>query len=111
MFLGRIVDIGAELFAMSAAVVRAEMLRNEDPGEGAAAYALADLFCKQARIRVGELFHRLWVNTDDESNAVASGVLAGDFLWAERDILDPAGDGPLVASPAPGSDSVHRKID
>jgi alkylation response protein AidB-like acyl-CoA dehydrogenase len=110
MFLGRIVDIGAELFAMSAAVVRAEMLRAQNPSEGAQAYVLADLFCKQARLRVDELFHRLWSNTDDESYAVAMDVLDGKYLWAEDGTLDPAGDGPLVASPAPGSENVHRKI-
>ena len=110
MFLGRIVDIGAELFAMSAAVVRAEMLRAQNSSEGAQAYALADLFCKQARLRVDELFHRLWSNTDDESYAVAMGVLDGKFVWAEDGMLDPAGDGPLVGAPAPGSENVHRKI-
>jgi alkylation response protein AidB-like acyl-CoA dehydrogenase len=110
MFLGRIVDIGAELFAMSAAVVRAEMLRRENAAEGAQAYELADLFCKQARLRIDELFHRLWSNTDDESYAVAVNVLDGKHLWAEEGTLDPAGDGPLVTSPEPGSENVHRKI-
>ncbi|MCF2435589.1 hypothetical protein LV779_17730 [Streptomyces thinghirensis] len=48
-FLGRIVDIGAELFAMSAACVRAEHLRAEGD-HGREAYQLADAFCRQARI-------------------------------------------------------------
>jgi hypothetical protein len=86
------------------------MLRGENPAEGAQAYELADLFCKQARLRVDELFHRLWANTDDESYAVAVDVLEGKYLWAEEGTLDPAGDGPLVASPEPGSENVHRKI-
>ncbi len=43
-FLGRLVDIGAELFAISAAVVRARMLDEE--GEPTA-IDLADLFCRQ----------------------------------------------------------------
>src|SRR6266545_1712427 len=55
-FLGRIVDIGAELFAMAAACVRAEMQRGLDAAEGAAAYELADVFCQQARLRVEQLF-------------------------------------------------------
>ncbi|MGH3553268.1 MAG: acyl-CoA dehydrogenase family protein, partial [Mycobacterium sp.] len=38
-FLGRIVDIGAELFAMSAACVRAEAQRVDDPEAGKQAYA------------------------------------------------------------------------
>ena len=59
-FLGRIVDIGAELFAMTAACVRPRR-RSEGPGE---ADELADLFCRQARVRVDALFHALWDNTD-----------------------------------------------
>jgi alkylation response protein AidB-like acyl-CoA dehydrogenase len=109
MFLGRIVDIGAELFAMSASVVRAEMIRTENAEQGKRAYELADLFCKQARLRIDELFHRLWANTDDESYQVALDVLDGKFVWAEEGMLDPAGDGPLVA---PHSDVVgedHRR--
>src|SRR5690606_9988215 len=47
-FLGRIVDIGAELFAMSATCSRAEMLRSRGEN-GREAYQLADAFCRQAR--------------------------------------------------------------
>ena len=64
-FLGRIVDIGAELFAMAAVCSRARMLRDDDPTQGAAAFELADAFCQQSRLRVEELFGRLWANTDD----------------------------------------------
>ncbi|MFD5538599.1 acyl-CoA dehydrogenase family protein [Streptomyces sp. NPDC127079] len=100
-FLGRIVDIGAELFAMSAACVRAERLRRE--GEhGREAYQLADAFCRQARIRVDELFTRLWSNTDDLDRKVVKGVLGGSYEWLERGIVDPSGDGPWIADATPG---------
>ncbi|MEV5510471.1 acyl-CoA dehydrogenase family protein [Streptomyces orinoci] len=112
-FLGRIVDIGAELFAMSAACVRAERLRAQ--GEhGAQAYELADAFCWQARIRVEELFGRLWTNTDALDRKVVSRVLAGSYQWLESGILDPSGDGPWIADATPGpskADNVHRTID
>ncbi|MFF4218114.1 acyl-CoA dehydrogenase family protein [Streptomyces nondiastaticus] len=111
-FLGRIVDIGAELFAMSAACVRAERLRAE--GEhGAEAYELADAFCRQARIRVEELFGRLWTNTDDLDRKVVSSVMSGAYEWLEAGILDPSGDGPWIADATPGpakTDNVHRPI-
>ena len=55
-----IVDIGAELFAMSAACVRARTEQDDRP-EGV---ELADLFCRQARLRAEALFHALWDNTD-----------------------------------------------
>lgn len=111
-FLGRIVDIGAELFAMSAACVRAELLRTT--GEhGREAHQLADVFCRQARLRIAELFGRLWSNTDDLDRKVVDGVLAGSYTWLEEGILDPSGDGPWIADTTPGPsarENVHRPI-
>ncbi|QRX94542.1 acyl-CoA dehydrogenase family protein [Streptomyces noursei] len=100
-FLGRIVDIGAELFAMSAACVRAEHLRLTG-AHGQEAYQLADAFCRQARIRVEELFHRLWTNTDELDRKVVSDVLGGRYTWLEEGVVDPSGDGPWIADAAPG---------
>ena len=65
-FLGRIVDIGAELFAISSAVVYADTLQREHPERAAEARELADLFCLQARRRVEALFQALWFNDDDD---------------------------------------------
>ncbi|PGH52499.1 acyl-CoA dehydrogenase family protein [Streptomyces sp. Ru87] len=111
-FLGRIVDIGAELFAMSAACVRAEMLRDEG-GHGREAYQLADAFCRQARLRVEELYGRLWSNTDSLDHKVVRGVLAGTYTWLEDGVLDPSGEGPWIADAAPGPATrpdVHRTV-
>ncbi|MFD6226399.1 acyl-CoA dehydrogenase family protein [Streptomyces sp. NPDC060232] len=111
-FLGRIVDIGAELFAMSAACVRAEHLRASGQ-HGREAYQLADAFCEQSRLRVEELFGRLWSNTDDLDRKVVAGVLSGTYAWLEEGVLDPSGDGPWIADAAPGAstrENVHRPI-
>ncbi|MFE7543529.1 acyl-CoA dehydrogenase family protein [Streptomyces platensis] len=111
-FLGRIVDIGAELFAMSAACVRAEYLR-ETGDHGREAQQLADVFCRQARIRVEELFGRLWTNTDELDRKVVSGVLDGSYAWLEEGIIDPSSDGPWIADATPGpsmTDNVRRPI-
>ncbi|MFH8631438.1 acyl-CoA dehydrogenase family protein [Streptomyces lydicus] len=111
-FLGRIVDIGAELFAMSAACVRAEYLQ-ETGDHGREAQQLADVFCRQARIRVEELFGRLWTNTDELDRKVVSGVLDGSYTWLEEGIVDPSGEGPWIADATPGpsrADNVHRPI-
>ncbi|WP_416975514.1 acyl-CoA dehydrogenase family protein [Streptomyces sp. 4F14] len=111
-FLGRIVDIGAELFAMSAACVRAEHLRSR--GEhGREAYQLADAFCQQARVRVDELFGRLWSNTDDVDRKVVKGVLGGAYEWLEEGVVDPSGEGPWIADATPGpsaKENVHRPV-
>lgn len=111
-FLGRIVDIGAELFAMSAACVRAEHLRASGD-HGREAYQLADVFCRQSRLRTEELFGRLWANTDDIDHQVVKGVLSGTYTWLEAGIVDPSGEGPWIADATPGPsarENVHRPI-
>lgn len=111
-FLGRVVDIGAELFAMSAACVRAQMLRTKG-AEGRAAHQLADVFCRQARIRVEELFDRLWSNTDDLDRKMVDQILGGAYTWLEEGIIDPSGDGPWIADATPGPSvrqNVHRPV-
>jgi alkylation response protein AidB-like acyl-CoA dehydrogenase len=102
VFLGRVVDIGAELFAMSASVVRAEMLRTDDPVRGASAYELAEAFCQQARVRIDALFAALWHNTDTRDVELAEQVLTDRFTWLEDGILDPAPEGPWIAAADPG---------
>ncbi|AEW96842.1 MULTISPECIES: acyl-CoA dehydrogenase family protein [Streptomycetaceae] len=111
-FLGRVVDIGAELFAMSASCVRAEMLRAKGQ-HGREAYQLADAFCRQARIRIEELFGRLWTNTDALDRTVVRGVLGGAYTWLEQGVVDPSGDGPWIADATPGPSTkanVHRPV-
>ena len=83
-FVGRLVDIGAELFAMSAACVRAEMLGSDE------AYELADLFCRGAKLRIDALFAELWDNEDDFNYKAAMKVLEGRYAFAEEGIVDPA---------------------
>ena len=101
-FLGRIVDIGAELFAMAAACSRAEMLLRTEPEKGASAYELAEAFCEQARVRVDEYFDQLWRNTDDGDHVLSRKVLAGDYEWLEAGVLDQSeGTGPWIADASP----------
>ncbi len=103
VFLARIVDIGAELFAMAAACSRAEMLRKKDAEQGRSAYLLADAFCAQSRVRISALFDRLWDNTDDVDTELAKQVLAGDYTWLEAGVLDQSeGTGPWIAGWEPG---------
>src|SRR3954451_13892912 len=112
-FLARIVDIGAELFAIAASCVRAEMLRAEDAEQGRSAYELADAFAKQSRLRIDALFTALWENTDDEDNALAKRVLGGEYTWLEAGVLDASeGTGPWIAPWQEGpshSESVARR--
>jgi len=105
-FLGRIVDIGAELFAMTAACVRAQRDRAD-----ATAVELADAFCRQARVRSEQLFDQLWHNCDDSDQTLARGVLEGRYTWLEEGILDPSIEGPWIAQEGGAAEQdVHRVI-
>ena len=85
--LGRIVDIGAGLFAIACAVVYADTLGRERPECRQAAYELADLFSLQARRRVDGLFTALWHNDDRVGYGIAQRVLDGRYAWLEQGIL------------------------
>jgi len=81
MVLFRLVDVGAELFAMSAACVRAEMLRKQGQPE---AVEVADIFCRYARGRAQHAFSRVFRNNDVRTYRLAQHVLEGRHAWLER---------------------------
>ncbi len=95
-FLGRIVDIGAELFAMASAVAYADTIGREHPERREQASELAQLFCRQARRRADHLFGELWANDDDANRAAAGELLDGRYAWLEEGIADPSGEGPMI---------------
>jgi len=84
MVLFRAVDIGAELFAIAAACVRAQMLAKKGNSK---AVALADLFCREARVRVDALFDRFYGSNDQAIYRVAQQVLRGEHAWLEQGIV------------------------
>lgn len=93
-FLGRIVDIGSELYAMSCACAYARELRDK---HGETVIELADAFCRQARLRADTLFSQLWHNTDTADRALTDQVLADRYTWLEDGITDTSIDGPWIA--------------
>jgi alkylation response protein AidB-like acyl-CoA dehydrogenase len=84
MVLFRAVDIGAELFAIAAACVRAHMLSKKGNTK---AIALADLFCREARLRVDTLFDRFYGGNDQTIYRIAQQVLRGEHAWLEQGII------------------------
>ena len=108
-FLSRIVDIGAELFAMSAVCVRARA----ETENRAAGTELADLFCQQARLRTEALFAALWENTDSVDVEAARRVLGGRYAFLEQGVIPRSSDGAWVAAWQPGPatvEDVRRRI-
>jgi alkylation response protein AidB-like acyl-CoA dehydrogenase len=95
-FLGRLVDIGAELFAMAAAAAYADTIGREQPERRAEAQELAELFCAQAKRRAETLFRELWDNEDDAGRAAAGRILDGRYTWLEEGVADPSGEGPMI---------------
>jgi alkylation response protein AidB-like acyl-CoA dehydrogenase len=84
MVLFRAVDIGAELFAIAATCARAQLeARNGNKG----AIALADVFCREARMRIDDLFENLFGPTDDRVYKLSQQVLKGEHAWLETGII------------------------
>ncbi|HXI14310.1 MAG TPA: acyl-CoA dehydrogenase family protein [Thermoanaerobaculia bacterium] len=87
MTLFRIVDIGTDLFAMSAAVTYAMMLEKKG-GDTRNAADLADLFCRDARVRIDQNFRTLFDNHDDAAYKVTSGFMKGEYDWLQGDLVE-----------------------
>ncbi len=81
MVLFRAVDIGAELFAMSASCVRAVKLAKDGDTN---APDLADVFCREAQLRIADHFRNLFGPTDGALYRLSQRVLQGEFTWLER---------------------------
>jgi len=86
--LFRLVDIGAELYAMCASVVQATAMVKENPSDQSP-IRLADLFCQRARLHVDDLFDDLFSDVDGDAYRVAQEVLDGQFTWLEQGIFPP----------------------
>jgi alkylation response protein AidB-like acyl-CoA dehydrogenase len=95
-FLARIVDIGAELFAIASTVCYADTIGRETPDRKDEAIELAELFCAMAKRRAETLFAELFDNDDDARYKAAQNVLSGRYGWLEEGIVDPSGDGPMM---------------
>jgi alkylation response protein AidB-like acyl-CoA dehydrogenase len=103
--LGRFVDIGAELYAMSCAVVRAQDM--QDGPNAREARLLADVFCRRARLKVKQLFHDCWENADDATYKLAQDVLKGRYAFLEEGAVTAIPEHTLPPSASP---PVERKV-
>jgi len=104
--LFRLVDVGAELFAMAATCARAQWLLKSDPEAGRRAVDLADLFCRQARARVAGKFRELSRNADTRAYRLAQEVLQGEHRWLERGMVE-LSDGRTDGPSSPSSQTVR----
>jgi alkylation response protein AidB-like acyl-CoA dehydrogenase len=86
--LFRMVDIGAELFAMGATCAYAAKLRGQNGGSNGP-IKMADLFCRFARRRIDGHFDRIFDNDDTATYRLAQEVLDGRHAWMETGIALP----------------------
>ena len=76
LLLGRFVDIGAEIFAMSATLSRAQaMVERSDP-DSSSGLDLADYFCRSSQLRIAEWFRSLKLNVDGPGYRLAGNMLS-----------------------------------
>lgn len=80
--LRRLVDIATELFAMAASVSRA---KGQMPQTALMEHVelCADVFCREARIRIRQHFSALRCNNDRAKRRLAREILAGKLKWQE----------------------------
>ena len=79
LLLGRFVDIGTELFAITATCLRAERSIQSETTDAQRAQVLhlADYFCQVSRLRIEETFRAVRRNADRSGYRLAQQVLAG----------------------------------
>ncbi|HEY6193848.1 MAG TPA: acyl-CoA dehydrogenase family protein [Candidatus Eisenbacteria bacterium] len=104
--LFRAVDVGAELFAMSATIVRAQRDVKRGIGSGSP-HELADTFCRASRRRVEALFQGLASNDDAYNYGVARAMLDGRFTWLEEGVVAAPTEAP--GQPEPAREAVGAK--
>lgn len=86
MLLGRLVEIGTDLFAMSAACSYAISLHKKNPQDHSS-IDLAEYFCTMARRRIKNRLYALKHNDDKKSNKLAKSVINKEMRWLEDGIM------------------------
>lgn len=102
--LGRIVDIGSDLFVMTAACVRGAKLIRDRP-EDSTPLELADQACRLAKVRIKANFRSLFRNEDVSTYRVAQRAMEGRYAWLEKGIVltSPSGGGSKSFDSADGT--------
>src|SRR6266850_1620312 len=89
VLLGRFVDIGTEIFAITATCSRAHsMLGKGTREESEALLKLVDYFCSSARLRIEQRFHGLSANADRKGYRLAQQILGSPVKYLEDGILN-----------------------
>jgi alkylation response protein AidB-like acyl-CoA dehydrogenase len=86
VLLGRIADIGCDLFAIAAGCTYAQKLLRDGEPEAKVLEVLQD-FAAQAHTRIEANFRGVRRNADQHGYELAQQVAAGDHSWLERGVI------------------------
>ncbi len=86
MILFRFVNIGTDLFAMAASCSRAASLVAKNPADQGPE-ELADLFCREAILRIQREFRSQRQNDDKMIYKIGRNMLEGKYQWLETGIV------------------------
>ncbi len=84
--LARFVNIGTDLFAMAATCSQAALLVAKNPSD-TSALELADLFCREARLRIEREFKAQRHNDDKLIYKIGRNMLDERYQWLEEGIV------------------------
>lgn len=92
LLLGRIVDIGTELFAMVASCSYAQVLARDRGSDKtlnpqAGPISLAEFFCTSAKLRIEALFVSIRRNDDHAGYRLTQQILTGNAKWLEEGVV------------------------
>ncbi|HWB60127.1 MAG TPA: acyl-CoA dehydrogenase family protein, partial [Chthoniobacteraceae bacterium] len=90
VLLGRFVDIGTELFAITATCSRAQAMLAKAQNKLELIH-LADYFCRSSRLRIEGMFSSMHHNTDKRGYALARDVLDGKYGWLSEGMVKARG--------------------
>ncbi|MBQ27952.1 MAG: DNA polymerase II [Nitrospiraceae bacterium] len=86
MMLGRLMNVGTELFAMAATCSKAQALLTHD-GDRNEIIKLVDFFCQESRLRLTRNFQGINENNDRRGYRLARQILKGKYEWLEEGIV------------------------
>lgn len=84
MLLGRLMEIGTDIFAITATCSYAVSLKDKSEGSS---MELADYFCQIAQRRIENNFASLSDNDDKGANRLAKDIIDKKFRWLEKGVV------------------------
>jgi len=74
---------------MAASISYATMLAKKGGAETKNAIDLADVFCREARMRIDANFNNLFTDHDDAAYKLVQHLLKGEFDWFKGQVVEP----------------------